>query len=579
MRKKPINLTKKIKRKNRVSNILIALNIMFDAIPMFVIVAMAGMLMNNTMTMRMLIGCSGGITICLVLRALFYGLSIWKAHEAAYEVLTEIRTDLIRHLRKMPIGFFQKRKTGDLTNIINHDVEQVELYLAHALPEIMSATLVPAIIFIIVLLINWQMGLALVCTAPLMILLRKLLNRIWASSMKQYTESTQKMSEDLLEYIATIPVIKAFSREENKTQNLLDGMRNYISWVKRWLIVISIPMSFITMMLEGGLVIMIIVGSILLANGHIDIQKFVLALILGSIFSTSFAKLATFQHYNIVFGRAMATINSVMSVDTPKRSDIYTTIKPGDIVVKDLSFGYSGNKKALSQINLNFKQNSVNAIVGLSGSGKSTLANLIMGFWQPNSGMISIGGKNIADMSEQAHSSLISIVQQDVFLFNLSLEENIRIGNQDATKTAIIEVARRAQIHDLIISLPQGYDTLVGEAGVKFSGGEKQRISIARMMLKNSPIIILDEATAAIDPNNEYLIQQAIGNLGENKTIIMIAHHLNTIEEVDQVIVMDAGKVIATGTHQQLFSSCPQYTEMVSSQYQVDNWKIKEIQA
>jgi ATP-binding cassette subfamily B protein len=570
------SLAKEVKGRNMVSNVLVTLNVVFGIIPFFIVVAMSGRLIDQTMTIRQIWLGGAWIVGCAALKALFYGLSIWKAHDAAYGALREIRVGMIGHLKKLPLSFFQEKKTGDLANIINHDVEQVELYLAHALPEIMSATFVPAGAFLAVLLLNWRLGLALVGSVPLMFLLRKVFDRLWAGSIQHFMRSTKKMSEDLLEYIAAISVIKAFSQEEQKTGQVLDRMYDYIRWVKKVVLNISLPMGFITMMLECGLIVMVIIGSRLLAEGQLDMQKFVLAFILGGVFSASFVKLATFQHYGIVFNQAMGSINTVMGVKPQERGDRYPSPHAGAILVDKVSFSYHGDGEALSQISLSFKENSVNAVVGASGSGKSTLANLMMGFWQPDEGTISIGGQNIADLSERALSSLISIVQQEVFLFNLSIADNIRIGRQDATKEEIVAAAKRAQIHDFIMSLPRGYETMAGEAGAKLSGGEKQRIAIARVMLKNAPIIILDEATAAIDPNNEHLIQKAFANLGENKTLIMIAHHLNTIRGADQIVVMDEGRIIATGKHEELLGSCPLYAEMVERQNAVDSWQIKE---
>jgi ATP-binding cassette subfamily B protein IrtA len=570
---------KKIKNKNRSSNILVTMNVIFGIIPNIIVLYMVGLMMDQRLTKNIILICGIGITVCLALKALFYGLSIWKAHDAAYGSLTEIRVDLIEHLKTLPLGFFQKRKTGDLANVINHDVEEVEVYLAHALPEIMSATLVPMVIFIVVLLIDWRMGLALVCTVPLMFLFGRGANKLFADSFKRYFNSTKKLSEDLLEYISAISVIKAFSREEQKTQNILDSMRDYNRWVKKFTLSLTVPMRFIDMILEGGFVVMAIVGSLLLSEGRLSTQGFVLALILGGIFTASFAKLQIFHHSRYVFNSAMNSIFSVLDEEPPAWGNSCFLPNSGDIVFKDVCFGYTDGEETLSHINLRFKENSVTAIVGASGSGKSTLASLIMGFWLPGSGKISIGGQNLPNLSERALSSLVSIVQQEVFLFNLSIEENIRIGKPDATHDEIVAAAKKAQIHDFIMSLPQGYGTLAGEAGVKFSGGEKQRISIARMMLKNAPLIILDEATAAIDPSNEQLIQKAIGNLGENKTLIMIAHHLNTITNADQIVVMDEGRVIDTGRHEELLASCPLYSEMAEQQNRVDAWRIKEVSA
>ena len=579
MEKAQKEYTKTVKKRNMASNVLLAISVMLGILPSIIIVLMVGALTKGDLTMAQIILGAAGMAASLALKALFYGLSTWKAHESAYGVLTDIRIDMISHLKKLPLGFFQTKKAGDLTGIINHDVEQVEVYLAHALPEIMSATLIPVTIFVAMLVIDWRLALALICTVPVVLLMRKGLNKVWAGSSKRYSDSTKKMSEDLLEYIATIPVIKAFSREEQKTRKVLDGMHDYIRWVKKALTSISVPMGFIAMMLEGGLVVMVIVGSTLLQTGQIDLQRFVLALILGGVFTASFGKLATLQHYGIVFKQAMSRIGSVMGVQSHTGRNRYKSVSPGDIVFKDVCFSYNGNDKILSDVNLTFKTNTVNAIIGASGCGKTTIANLIMGFWPTDSGKIAINGKDIGEMSEEALSSLVSIVQQEIFLFNLSIEENIRIGRQGASRKEIIEAAKRAQIHDFIMSLPQGYGTMAGEAGVKFSGGEKQRISIARMILKDTPIVILDEATAAIDPNNEYLIQKAISNLGENKTIITIAHHMNTIRSSDQIVVMDEGKVAAFGQHEELLKSCRLYEQMTEEQNKVDNWQIKEASA
>ena len=468
--------SKHVKKRNFASNIFLTMNVILGTIPSLLVVYMVGHMADGSITKKIILWYSLVITGCLILKALFYGLSIWKAHEAAYGSLTEIRLDIIRHLRSMSLGFFQKRKTGDLANIINHDVEEVEVYLAHALPEIMASTLVPITVFVIISIIDWRMGIALVCTAPLMILFRKIMNRIWGKSLARYAESTKRMSEDLLEYIATIPVIKAFAKEEHKTRKVLNHMSEYITWVKRVMLSISVPMGLISMMLEGGLVVMVIVGSILLANGTVSTAGFVLALILGGVFLSAFAKLPTFQHYGIVYNQSIQNIYSIMGEKPLPKKNLYRDPEPGDIVFDNIDFSYSSDKKILAGINLCFREKSVNAIVGTSGSGKSTLASLIMGFWQPDSGSLSINGLELSDMSEEALSSLVSIVQQEVFLFNLSIEENIRIGKPDATKAEIIEAAKKAQIHDTIISLPDGYSHRPEKAAQSFPWGKTANI-------------------------------------------------------------------------------------------------------
>lgn len=296
------------------------------------------------------------------------------------------------------------------------------------------------------------------------------------------------------------------------------------------------------------------------------------------------AKTATLQHYRFMFDQAMSGIESVLSVEAAHPSENTLEPRMGDIEMDKVSFSYPSNKdssnvraQALDSINLVFRQGSTNALVGSSGCGKSTLASLLMGFWQPESGRICVGGQDLSLLSERQVSSLFSIVQQDVFLFNQSIEENILIGRPDATHEEVVEAARRARIHDFIAELPQGYATVAGEGGVQLSGGERQRISIARAMLKDAPVIILDEATAAVDAENEALIQEALDALSRNKTVVTIAHHLNAVRDADQIVVMQEGRIVGSGTHEQLMYTCPLYQEMVAKQKQVDNWDIKEV--
>ncbi len=565
------------KRKSITSRILMAVSVISGIVPIFIVINMVRLLTNKEITKESILMYGGIIFLCQILKAVFYGLSLWKAHEYAYNALSEIRLKIISHLKKLPFSFFQKRKIGDLTNIINHDVDRVELYLAHGLPDITIATFIPIFIAVGLLIYDWRLGLALVSTVPLMLIYQVFLTKLIASDINKYHKSTSEMSENLLEYIGTIPVVKAFSKDENRTKTLLQHMHDYITWVGQMTKNISGPMTVPIILIECGLIVMTIIGSRLLISQKVELNVFILAIILGGIFINTIGKYATYHHFVIIFQKSVNSINTILGVETIDKKETNEILQSGDIEFKDIKFSYEKDKTVLEDVNLTIKKNTMNAVVGISGSGKTTIANLLMGFWKPDSGVISINGKNINDLSEKDLSKLVSIVQQEAFLFNMSIEDNIRIGNNDATKDQIIEAAKKAQIHDMIMSLPKGYETKVGEAGAKLSGGEKQRLSIARMILKNAPIIILDEATSAIDTYNEFLIQKAIDNLGKNKTIITIAHHLNTITNSDQIVVMDSGKVIAKGTHQELLDDCKLYREMVKEQSNVDNWKIKEV--
>ena len=276
-----------------------------------------------------------------------------------------------------------------------------------------------------------------------------------------------------------------------------------------------------------------------------------------------------------MFREALKAIGKVLTVPLPNKKT-EQGLEFGNIEFKDVNFAYGKDGFELKNINLTFKKNSLNAFVGASGCGKSTVSNLLMGFWDADAGQILINGKDIKEYSQENISMLIGSVQQEVILFDLSIFENIAIGKRNATKEEVIEAAKKARCHDFISALPNGYETRVGEMGVKLSGGEKQRISIARMILKNAPILILDEAMAAVDSENERLIGEAIDDLSKDKTIITIAHHLNTIRDSDQIIVMDKGVVLDAGSHEELMKRCEFYKDMVEAQNKVDRWNLKD---
>lgn len=559
------------------SNVVVILHLILGTLPILLVVWAVDKLMNSTLSPIIVWGIGGIMILLAMLRGVFYGTSIWRAHRSAYNALTRLRLRIISHLQRLPLGFFQERKVGDLVNIINHDVEQIEIYLAHGLPEILSATLFPVLLWVIIMVLDWRLGLSLISLLPVAFLLQMAVKTLWGKSFQHFMESTQKMSEDLLEYVATISVIKAFSNEENRTEQVLGGMRDYIRWVKRSMFSVTVPMTLITMFLEGGIVVMTLIGLWMMSSGELTVARFILALILGGLFSSSFAKLATFQHFRIIYGQSLAKVQSITEVQTKDTADKKTDTTQTDVCFEHVTFSYPNKKdNVLKDVCLQFPRGSHTAIVGESGSGKTTLASSMMGFWHPQTGTIRLGGENITELSERNIADYFSMVQQEVFLFNTSIRDNIRIGRPTATQKEVEMAAERARIHDFIMGLPNGYDTLAGEAGIKFSGGEKQRISIARMLLKDSPIVILDEATAALDGENEKLIQEALDELQRNKTVITIAHRLNTIQDMERIVVMDKGQVVSKGTHQELMKDCSLYRNMTEMQEQVSKWQLKE---
>ena len=568
-------LRKKVIGKNGLSNLLLALKIVCDLIPQILLVYLISSLITNNISEDNLKYIFLGIFISFALKGVFYYFATRVAHEKAYEKLTELRLDIIGHLKKLSLGFFKEHNTGELTNIVQHDVEQVEVYLAHGLPEIMSVTLLPTIIFVAMIFVDWRLALGMIAGVPLMYLVKVLSQKTMDKNFAIYFNHENKMREELMEYVKNISVIKAFAKEEEISERTLKTAREYIYWVKKSMGAITIPMGLIDIFMEIGVVIVMILGSIFLYYGEITTPNFILAIILSSAFTASISKTATLQHFSIVFREALNAIGKVLTVPLPNKKT-EQDLEFGNIEFKDVNFAYGKDGFELKNINLTFKKNSLNAFVGASGCGKSTVSNLLMGFWDADKGQILINGKDIKEYSQENISMLIGSVGQEVILFDLSIFENISIGKLNATKEEVIEAAKKARCHDFISALPNGYETRVGEMGVKLSGGEKQRISIARMILKNAPILILDEAMAAVDSENEKLIGEAIDDLSKDKTVITIAHHLNTIRNSDQIIVMDKGLVLDTGSHEELMKRCDFYRDMVEAQNKVDRWNLKD---
>ena len=364
--KNRMDLIAEVRSKNTMTNLLICLKVLFDLVPQLLIVHMiSSVFTGGTAPSRVAID-AGLILACFILKAACGGAAVWKAHEAAYNALTDLRLQIIAHLKKLPLGFFQERKVGDLTNIVQHDVEQVEIYLAHGLPEIMAAKILPSAIFGIMLILDWRLAGLMIIGLPFMWLTKTVSAPLWKKNFKIFADSTKEMQENLMEYIATITVIKTFSKEERKTEKTLRSAKDYVYWVKKSMAGISVPMGFIDLFMESGVVLVMIFGIRFLASGEISTERFILSAISGVAFTSSIAKTATYQHYEIVFNQVMSGIGSILNVPAPEKNDAATPVSSGDIRLSELSFAYAGRREAIAGVNIVFKQGSKNALVGAS---------------------------------------------------------------------------------------------------------------------------------------------------------------------------------------------------------------------
>ncbi len=570
--------SKKEKRKALRSGIISASGVAAGYISFLFVMQILANLVSEARSKEYIIGRLIIIFLLLTIKVVFSSIALSHSHKNAFSVLANIRLRLIKHMRSLSLSFFKKRKIGDLSNIVNHDVEQVELYVGHALPDLILSSTIPLLIFTFVTFLDWRLGLCIISSLPLIFIFFSIFNKALKPFSNKYAKDTKELNEEIIEYISSITVIKAFNKSEKKTKQVLGKMEVYEKWLRKISVSISAyGGSILAILQDVGLIITIIVGSTLLFKELISTNIFIISVVMSIFFNTTLTRLMKMHHSLMTFNTSKSRINSILSekpVNENKKTDS-AKINNGEIQIKNLSYSYE-ETEVLRNINLKIKKYTTTALIGSSGSGKTTLAHILLGFVQSYNGSVTINNVEISNIKEEDLTPLVSIVQQDVFLFNTSIRENIALGKKNATEQELFEVIKKAQLTSLITSLPNGLDTIVGEGGAKLSGGEKQRISIARVMLKDSPIIILDEATSAIDPHNEFLIHQAIRELRKNRTLIIIAHNMHTIVDSDQIVLLEDGETLAQGTHNELITESETYVEMFSAQNEVDRWTIKK---
>ncbi|MBS4880581.1 MAG: ABC transporter ATP-binding protein, partial [Firmicutes bacterium] len=383
-------LVREMTAKSRLSNALLLTRVVLGLVPTVLVIYLVHLFLDGTLSPLAIACAAVAMAACVAGKAACMFAATWKAHRVAYSYLTDIRLRIVRHLKKLPLGFFQIRRPGDLANVMRNDVEQVEVYLAHGLPESASATLFPAAAFVLMLAVDWRLALCMMAGLPLMWLVKKVAAPSWARGFEIVAQYASRMQNSLMEYVANVAVVKAFGKEERKTEETIGAARDYVNWATSSMNDVSVPMALIALFMEFGTVLVLIVGTWLLSTGGISIERLILAMVLAAAFTSSVAKTATLQHYRFMFDQAMTGIESVLGVKTPDLIESSEEPRMGDIELNGVSFSYpkseeDGNerKQALDSIDLVFRRGSTNALVGSSGCGKSTLASLIMGFWQP----------------------------------------------------------------------------------------------------------------------------------------------------------------------------------------------------
>jgi len=517
----------------------------------------------------------GLIAVCgYNFRYIFHGISTSLSHASAYSILENIRLALAERLMRAPLGTVVEESVGKLKSVIVDRVETIELPLAHMIPEGISNLCLPIAVFIYLISIDWRMALAMLVTVPIASIAYFSMMKNFNKQYADYMESSNYVNGVIVEYVEGIEVIKAFNQSSTSYEKFSKAVKSFKDYTLNWYKSVWKLMNFGNSVLPSTFLGTLPVGMILYTTGTLSPENMVMCFIL------SMGIVDPLMNYTLHVSNVKAVEYAIYDVDKllhvtelpDSKNSIF--IENHNIELKNVSFAYSKNKdnKVLSNITFSVPEDSFTALVGPSGSGKSTIARLIARFWDVDEGSISIGGIDIRQIPISQLSDIISFVTQDNFLFHCSIKENIRMGKPSATDEEVYAAAKAACCDDFIQKLEHGYDTQAGDTGNRLSGGEKQRISIARMILKNAPIVILDEATAFADQENEEKMQRSISALTKGKILFVIAHRLSTITNANQIIVLKNGEIHSVGTHKLLLDSDSLYRNMWEAHIGARNW-------
>lgn len=510
---------------------------------------------------------------CVVLRYVFFGISNTLAHLSAYAILFDLRLLLAETLPKLPLGFFNESASGQIKKVLLEDVEQMEIFIGHNLPEFMGSLLYLVIFSVVLFWIDWRLALASLCLLPIAFLAQSLTITRNKETRASYFTANERTNAAMVQYIQGMPIIKAFTRTRESFSGYAKSVSETAHYESTMCRCWALPMAIFSVALNANMLVLFPVGCGLYLSGAITLSTLVLFLLMGLGLGNALHQFMTlgmmFEHQT----EGRKRIDMLLAQQPLFEKEPSISPEDNSILIDNVSFSY-GEKQVLFDVSASLEPGRFLALVGPSGAGKSTFARLIPRFWDVTGGAISVGGSDIRDMAFDDLMAKTTFVFQDIFLFNDTIEANLRIGKPDATQKELEDAAKAARCHDFIMSLPNGYQHVVGDRGGVVSGGEKQRICIARALLKDAPILVMDEATAFIDPENEAEIQLALNALVKGKTLIVIAHRLSTITAADEILLIDKGKVAARGTHEFLLEENTLYARMWHAHMASQNWTL-----
>lgn len=530
-----------------------------------------------------------GVLICLILQAILYGWGLDVSHKAAYSTLLRLRTSLQKRFEAVPLGFIQDKGTGTIKKLFVDDVDSLEVLLAHSLPEGIANLMIPIAIYVAMFFIDWKLALLSLASIPISFAAMMIMYSVGMKKMGPYYMAGQKMNNTIIEYINGMEVVKVFNKDAESYERFRKDISDYRDYTLEWYKAAWPWMAIYSSLLPCTIILTLPLGAWFVLCGFSTLPDLILVLCLSLSIGIPLLKSLSFLPTMPQLNYKIAALEQVLETAPLQQTDAVFHGKNYDICFDHITFGYEKSQpgpdgqpmvtmdEVIHDISFTAKAGQKTALVGESGSGKSTLAKLLIHYYDPQQGSISIGGQKITEMSLEALSSQVSYVAQDQYLFNTSILENIRIGRPDATDEEVLEAAKKAQCMEFLEKLPQGIHSMAGDAGKMLSGGQRQRISLARAILKNAPIIVLDEATAYADPENEEKMEAAIAELVKGKTLFVIAHKLPAIMNADQICVIEHGKLAATGTHAELLAICEEYKKLWKASQDSAEWKVNAV--
>ena len=557
------------------SVILSVLSSIFGIVPYIAVAVLLQSALEGRLTMEWAV-LLPVIALCgFFLKHWLYAKSTLCSHKVAYEIIKNIRVTVMRKMSKVSMGTVQSKSSGEFKQLIMDDADRLEVPIAHAIPEMIASTLVPVLVILYLLLIDWRMALAALATGVIgnVIYYCMLIGR--GEMMKEYMASNANMNATIVEYVNGMEVIKAF----NQTASSMDRFQSSVLKVRdvttKWYRHCWPFMSISQAVLPSSIAFVLPVGMALFSGGAVSLSELILCILLSMAIVGSLQTFLDFWESTAVVAEVQPRIQALLDMEELPEPTQPKHSTGANVELKDVHFGY-GDSEVIHGVSFAAKAGTVTALVGPSGSGTSTLAKLIARFWDVDAGAVLVGGTDVRELSLSDLTEKISFVSQDNFLFNMSLRDNIRIGKPDATDKEVEWAAAQAGCDEFIARFPKGYDTNAGDAGARLSGGERQRLAIARAILKNAPIVILDEATAFTDPENEDKLQHSIDKLTKGKTLIVIAHRLSTIMYADQILVLEDGQITSRGTHEQLLADSETYLDMWKAHISTMDWSMNQ---